>query len=674
MSSVVHRFRREAAWRRVPLLLGCLCWLPAATLRAQEAAPPAPAPAAERPRQPVLFFELFEFTPQERTPVPPRSPRTPTVRQPGAAPRAPQAPAAVPARVTPPAPAAPPAPKPPREVVTVVHRLSGWKLLNWLATSGPPLIEIDELPTEAGAHTNIVAGFVHSDGRKVVARLPQGAAEWEWEFAGFQPPAGVQSTTEKFGESEFTLLTSDGRSIKAEFVGHDAASGLSVLEAAEPVINLRGDEGHTEDPAVGQLVHFYAPAPAAPAARPPGHTPAPRQDGVIYLSIGQADGRLTAVTRAPSGKPFQVTARADAVGPAWTGAVATTETGSLVGIVSQSSTGETRIVSGEMVRQAVERVQARRASVPQPWLGVRGDAAFRAPMEAWTAAGWKPETALPLIRNRQGVLLTSVPPGTPAAAAGLRPGDVIARVGGQDVRTSEDLSLMLKELNADTTVNFTVWRSFEPQPLQLPVVLRGTQNPALSTAEAEARAARESLLSARARIRDVRLEEQRLRASGGAARESALAGLSESLRRAEQQLEEVMTRVTEAESRIAEARFGLLEGGMTLGPIELAAAEAVRPLQTYGVHAVGLTRRGAARLGARGGVLVVTVRPGSPAAASGLRAGDVIETVNAQPLTRLTFRRLVRQPSADPLTLGVVRDKRRHNVRFALADAPTPRP
>jgi S1-C subfamily serine protease len=646
----------------VPLLLCCLYALSAAPLRAQEA---APRPATPRP--PVQVFELT----QERTPAPGPPSRTPSARRPSSTPRAPQAPSAVPARQATPAataPAAPPAPRPPREVVTVVHRLSGWKLLNWLATSGPPLLELDDLPSEADAHTHIVAGFVHSDGRKIVARLPQGAAEWE--FAALQQP-GFQPPAEKLGQSEFMLLTGDGRRIKAAFVGHDAATGLSVLEAAEAVIDLKGDEGHTEDPAVGQLVRIYAPAlaPAAPSARRP---PAPRDEGVIYLSIDQADGRLTAVTRAPSGKPFQVTARAEGVTPEWTGAVATTETGSLVGIVSQSLTGETRIVSGEMVRQAVERVQARRASVPQPWLGVRGDAAFRAPMEAWVDAGWKPETALPLIRNRQGVLLTSVPPGTPAAAAGLRPGDVISRVGESNVHTSEDLSLMLKELQADSAVNFTVWRSFEPEPLSLRVMLRGTQNPALSTAEAEARAARESLLSVYAKIRDVRLEEQRLRGAGGAPGAPALAGVSESLRRAERQLEEVMAQVTEAEARIAEARFGLLEGGAPLRPAEAAAAESVRPLQTFGVHAIGLTPRSAARLGARGGVLVVSVRPESPAASSGLRAGDVIETVNNHPLTRATFGRLTREPASDALSLGVVRDRQKLNVRFALTNDPPP--
>lgn len=626
-------------------------------LRAQqEAAPRQSVPVAPRPA--VGVFELR----QSRAPQAPAG--TPAARPPAA--DAPQAPPAAPPR---PRPAvAPAAPKAPREVVTVVHRLSGWKLLTWLATSGPPQLEIDNLPSPHDVHTNIVAGFVYGDGRRVVARLPQAGAEFE-PFAA-TPPPGLLPGAGNFAPSEFMLIMGDGRRLKAAFVGLDAATGLSVLEASETLFDLKGDEGDTEDPTVGQRVRLYAPARVAAVAAPAAKGAPAAEEGVIYLNIDRADGRLTAVTRAPSGRPFRVTARASGVTPAWTGAVATDEAGSLVGIVAQSGTGETQIVTGEMVRQAVERVQARRASVPQPWLGVRGDAAFTTPLEGWVDKGWKPETALPLIRNHQGVLLSSVPPGTPAFTAGLRPGDVIARVGGRDVRTVEDLSLTLKELRVGAAVDFTVWRSREPGPLELSVLLSGTQNPALSTAEAEVRAARESLLSLQAKIREVRLEEQRLR-GGGAASVPAMTNLSETLRRAERQLGEAVSQVTEAETRISEAHFGPPDEA---APREVRGQVVHRPLQTYGLQVVGLTPRGAARLGAKGGVLVVSVRPNSPAAASGLLVGDVIETVNGRTFTRLAFRQLAQDAGPGALSLGVVRSKQRIDIPFAPAGAPAARP
>ena len=123
----------------------------------------------------------------------------------------------------------------------------------------------------------------------------------------------------------------------------------------------------------------------------------------------------------------------------------------------------------------------------------------------------------------------------------------------------------------------------------------------------------------------------------------------------------------EAEARIAEARFGLPRETAPRAAAELAAGAAGRPLQTYGLDVIGLTARGAARLGARGGVLVVNVRPESPAAAGGLLVGDVIETVNGRAFTRPAFARLARESVADPLTLGVVRLKKRINVAFALS-------
>src|SRR5215207_648119 len=64
-------------------------------------------------------------------------------RAPSAAPVAPAQAPAPPARAAAPRRAPIPAVVPPREVVTVVHRLSGWKLLAWLATSGPSAVVLD---------------------------------------------------------------------------------------------------------------------------------------------------------------------------------------------------------------------------------------------------------------------------------------------------------------------------------------------------------------------------------------------------------------------------------------------------------------------------------------------------------------------------------------------------
>src|SRR5205814_1421230 len=112
--------------------------------RAQSAsAPPAPQAApqtpAHRPSQPTTR-RVVAPQPAPRTPA--IAPAAPAAATPAAA-QAPQAQRAAPQRAA----------VPRRQVVTVVHRLSGWKLLTWLATSGPPALELEDLPSTDDVHT-----------------------------------------------------------------------------------------------------------------------------------------------------------------------------------------------------------------------------------------------------------------------------------------------------------------------------------------------------------------------------------------------------------------------------------------------------------------------------------------------------------------------------------------
>ena len=600
---------------------------------------------------------------------------TPTPRAPRPAPVVPaQAPAA-PARPAAPAPPARPA-APPREVVTVVHRLSGWKLLAWLATSGPPALVLEELPTLSDSHTNIVAGYVYGNGRNVVARLPQAEVEWEAFGAPQAPPSFFAQAGNQFkAEPEYTLVTSEGRRVEAKLVGLDSSTGLALLEAGESLLPAgpTGDEGDTNDPTVGQRVHLYAPilteAPPAPAARPaPPAPPAPTESGDIYVGIDQKEGRLTRLFRTPSGRLSSVAVSAR-VSPEWDGAVAANELGEVVGIVSQSREGETRVLPMMAVREACERVLKLRGTVPQPWFGARGDAAAQAPLKFWKDFGWTQETARSFIVKQQGVILTSVAPGTPAALAGLRPGDLITSVGPRDVRSNEDFSMTLKEAGVGSVVDLTVWRALAPEPLKLSVELKGVKNPALATAEAEERGLLASLNVSEREIQEMRATEARLKAQS-AAHTAEFANLAR--------------RIAIAQGRAARLRLQLEQTRERLGGVNLFFSlqsapvlypqgperrnDLTRRLKTYGLHAIGLSKRSAAPLGAQGGLLVIAVQPESHAAASGLLAGDVIETVNGSPLWRVELRRLT-SAEASTAVLGLVRGGKRLSVNFPPAPA-----
>jgi serine protease Do len=652
-----YRATRSAA--RV-LLLVCLTLplVPTNLAAAQEPGAVA-APAAPGQQRPETFLWTGQGTAQRR-------------RAPQAAKPAVPATAAAPAHTRPPqlAPAAPVPPPPPR-VVTVVHRLSGWRLLSALAASAPPALELDDLPSATDVHTNVVAGFLSDDNRTVVVRLPRaeaafGATILPSSSGGFFPQ-GVAT-----GRSEFTLVLGDGQQVPANFVGLDSATGLSLLEAARPVsVGASGDEGHTEDPTVGQRVVLYAPAPVSPATpvarMAPAARPGPSGDeGVVYAGIGQAEARLTGVTRTPAGLPFAVTASAANLGPAWAGAVATDLTGSLVGIVAQTGAGGTQIVPVENMRRAIERVKATRSSVPQPWLGARGDAAFNAPLEFWVNQGWEPDRAFSLIKNKRGVLLTSVAPGTPAALAGLRPGDLIAGVGGRDVTTVQDFSQALKEQPLGSAVEFTVLRAPAQAPIRVPVQLSATRNPAVATAEAEARAARENLLALRAQLNAARAEQRRL-AEAATTDAAVRATVLARLREVEVKLDAALRESAEAERRVFEARTRTLFDAQPLAPAALAEEFAKRPLLTVGIQALALTARGAARFKAQGGgILVVSVEPESPAEACGLHPGDVVETANGKAFTRAAFQQLLRDSLEGPINLGVIRSGEKKSVAFSF--------
>ncbi|MET0625133.1 MAG: PDZ domain-containing protein [Pyrinomonadaceae bacterium] len=628
-----------------------------ASVSARQAATPAPA-QAPAPNAPTMSTPAAQPGPS----VSPRAPRSnvdPRAQRTAPAPRAPVATPATPV-------------VPPRQVVTVVHRLTGWKLLAWLATSGPPAVELDELPSTTDAHTNIVAGYIYEDGRSVVARLPQADVDLEAFAVPGTPPAFFARSGAGFdNEPEYMLVTADNRRVEAKLVGIDSSTGLTLLEAKQPLLSgaPAGDQGDTEDPTVGQRVRLYAPAPAAaPGARtPPSATP-----GYILVSIDQKEGLLTEVNHAPSGRLSRVVVSADDVSQAWTGAVAANDLGEVVGIVSQSRDGKTQLVPLATVRNACERVLKLRGNAPQPWLGARADAALQSSLDAWVKFGWTPETARPWIENRRGVFLTSVAPGTPAALAGLRPGDLIAGVGAREVRGAEDFSLTLKEAGVGSTVDMTVWRALEPAPVKVTVELKGVRNPALATAVAEEGALREAVLATSREVSGMRAEQLRLRNDLRGANAAELTRLTEKLVAAEARLGVIREQLDLVRAKVNASRFPSFGFSMRQPPSQLEGYTAALRLQLYGLNALGLTQKGASRLGAKGGMLVIAVRPESPASASGLVAGDVIETVNGTPLAHTELRRLLDAPNASALTFGLVREGRRLTVNFSPSFAGEP--
>jgi S1-C subfamily serine protease len=563
------------------------------------------------------------------------------------------------------------------QVIAVVHRLSGWKLRTLLT---PPDAPVASTFDENFVRTNIVAGYILPDGRTVVARLPQAEAEMLNLGIAFHYAKSLAAGND---DSGLLLVRPDGVRFNARFIGLDASTGLSLLEADKPLL-APASEIDVVQPVVGQRVRVIAPvraalAPAAPAAPRPDYAPF-GEEGVLYMNMSEETGQLREVKRSPSGKAMEVLVEVERISPEWAGGVALSETGTLVGIIEESNARATRLMSAEIVRGAAQRVRARRASVPQPWLGARGDALALAPLEQLVAGGWTREQARSLLTRQRGVLLTSVAPGTPAAHAGLRPGDVVARIGRHDVRSIEDMSLMLKELGGNTLAEFTVFRA-ESAPLNLSVRLSESPSPGLDTARAELRAAQIDLRSIHSAARSAqenvnryeaavrRIEDQLKRLQADAAK---AAQLREELRQAQAEfrLTRGQAQKLSAEYELMRARVSEAEGRYRAAG-EAYGGLAVKPLFTFGLEAVRISPGGVKASGAhQNGLLVMSVRPGSAAAESKIQPGDIIESINGQVFSDANWNFNLPADFDIELSLGILRAGEKFSFNLSRTNNP----
>lgn len=367
------------------------------------------------------------------------------------------------------------------QVVTIVHRLSGVKMLRFLLRQGGEtgtVYTIDPEAISSDAHASIIAGWVLADGKTIAARLPQAGAEFEFarfplmsgELMGQTPGATTARPLLPLrAEPDLTVITRDGRKMKARYVGLDGETGLSVLQVSGAVLPPVAEEvgkALTQ----GQGVQIFAPERSAPG----GET----SSRIIYVKVGEVDAKIANLTQTRDGDLERLTVRGAKLSPLVIGGVACDEAGNTLGIVDAIIEGnDARIVPADNIRAATRRVLERQASVPRPLLGVRGEPVEFAARAAFLANGWGDHELAELIRQQVGILLTSVMPGTPAALAKLHPGDVIVSVNQEEVKSAEEFSKLLGEAGSGKQVKFSVRRPTSATPLSIDATLGGSFDP-----------------------------------------------------------------------------------------------------------------------------------------------------------------------------------------------------
>jgi serine protease Do len=127
-----------------------------------------------------------------------------------------------------------------------------------------------------------------------------------------------------------------------------------------------------------------------------------------------------------------------------------------VGIIDNIERGEAAVLATGLIISAARRVIEKQSSVPKPWLGISGEPINVVTTSSLVNKGWDESEATALTQERHGILLTSVAPDSPASMAALRPGDVILRMNGEDIRNADDFSWQLEQAGPGAAVTFTV--------------------------------------------------------------------------------------------------------------------------------------------------------------------------------------------------------------------------
>ncbi len=361
------------------------------------------------------------------------------------------------------------------QVVTIVHRLNGLKMFRLLLRSQQQVWAIDSLDSafnlKDDVHTNVIAGLAMDDGETIAAWLPEADVELP------RPPVAAfpRSGANFFNGPDLTVIGPDGKRLPAKYIGLDAVTGLSILKLANKQAVSAG--AIKDEPAkTGDTVLLLAPEPVTK----PVTKPRPAFNNTLRVRMGAIEGQIQHIVTAPSGDVARFKVTAAGLTQENIGGVAINEAGETIGIVDGLEGTEASILPTALIRRAAERVSQQQASVPRPWLGVKGEAVAALKPNQFVNHGWAMERASALAENHRGILLTSIAPDSPAAKAALRAGDVILKIDNKDILNEQDFTWWLEQAGPSSSVEFTVARPDWPAEQEFNVKLSGMLDPAFS--------------------------------------------------------------------------------------------------------------------------------------------------------------------------------------------------
>lgn len=224
---------------------------------------------------------------------------------------------------------------------------------------------------------------------------------------------------------------SDGTETIADVAGRDPLSDLAVLRARGdvPAPVVLGDAASLH---VGQLV--------VALGNPLGLS------GTVTAGIVSALGRSLPTGR---GRVVDEVIQTDAaLNPGNSGGVLADSTGRMVGVnTAVAGVGVGLAVPINANTQRIIGALMTAGRVRRAWLGV---AAAQKPLPPALAAS---------LSRRTGLQVAEVVPGSPAAVAALRPGDIVVAIAGEAIGSATNLQRWMLEEAIGRPVEITVWRN-----------------------------------------------------------------------------------------------------------------------------------------------------------------------------------------------------------------------
>lgn len=247
-------------------------------------------------------------------------------------------------------------------------------------------------------------------------------------------PSGIIVTNDHVirGASQIHVVLADGRQLDAEVIGSDAGADLAVLKVRSKTPLVAAKLGTSSDLMIGETVI----AIGAPLGL----------KKTVTVGVVSALGRSIR----DGDQVFNDFIQTDAsINPGNSGGPLLNADGEVVGINSAIIASAQNIgfaIPADKVRRIVDEL-THFGKVRPAWVGL---SSMPLALEQARRLGWD---------RTYGALVGQVEPGSPAASAGLQPGDIVAQVGSTQVESGDDLRSRMRNFTAGAPIDMKVFRA-----------------------------------------------------------------------------------------------------------------------------------------------------------------------------------------------------------------------